>query len=229
MTAVRDAGVLWVLGVGLVFALLNWAAVARGMKRLEYVCKPATLTLFIIAALMLADRVGWTWVATWFVPALVLSLLGDILLMLPGDRWFLPGLVAFLLGHIAYIVGFNATLPPPAAFVLLPFLALFDWVILRKLVGGVEASGVPEMRLPVILYAVVLTVMAFSGLATWFRPAWGWDARMAASMGGVLFLASDVILAWCRYVRRSRVLSVAVMVSYHLAQLSLVLVIGLAP
>jgi uncharacterized membrane protein YhhN len=229
MTAVRDVGALWVLGLGLIFALLNWIAVGRGMKRLEYVCKPATLTLFIIAALMVANRMGWTWVATWFVAALVLSLMGDILLMLPGHRWFLPGLLAFLLGHVAYIIGFNATLPPPAAFILLPFLAILDWVILRKLVAGVQGSGVPEMRLPVIFYAVVLTLMIFSGLATWFRPAWAWDARMAASVGGVLFLVSDVMLAWHRFVHRSRLLAVAVMVTYHLAQLSLVLVIGLAP
>jgi uncharacterized membrane protein YhhN len=229
MTAVHDVGVLWVLALGLVFAPLNWIAVGRGVKRLEYVCKPATLALFLIAALMLANWMGWTWVATWFVAALLLSLIGDVLLMLPGDRWFLPGLLAFLLGHIAYIVGFNATLPPPEAFILLPFLAILDWVILRKLVASVQASKVPEMRVPVIFYGVVLTLTMFSGLATWLRPGWGWEARMAASVGGILFLVSDVMLAWVRFVHRSRPLAVAVMVTYHLAQLSLLLVIGLAP
>ena len=40
----------------------------------------------------------------WFVAALALSLVGDVLLMLPRER-FVGGLVAFLLAHLAYIVG----------------------------------------------------------------------------------------------------------------------------
>ena len=43
---------------------------------------------------------------TWFVIALVFSLLGDIFLMLPSDK-FVFGLGAFLLGHVAYTVGLN--------------------------------------------------------------------------------------------------------------------------
>ena len=42
----------------------------------------------------------------WFVAALVLSLAGDVFLMLPKDL-FVFGLGSFLLGHIAYIVGMH--------------------------------------------------------------------------------------------------------------------------
>ena len=42
----------------------------------------------------------------WFVAALVLSLAGDVFLMLPKDL-FVFGLGAFLLGHLAYIVGLH--------------------------------------------------------------------------------------------------------------------------
>ena len=42
----------------------------------------------------------------WFVAALVLSLVGDVFLMLPQDL-FVFGLGSFLLGHIAYIVGMH--------------------------------------------------------------------------------------------------------------------------
>ena len=41
----------------------------------------------------------------WWVAAIVLSLLGDVFLMLPSDR-FVFGLVSFLLAHLAYIGGF---------------------------------------------------------------------------------------------------------------------------
>jgi uncharacterized membrane protein YhhN len=223
-----DAAALWVLAAGLAVALLNWIAVWRRMKRLEYVSKPATLVAFIVAAWLLARHTGWCWVAIWFLPALVLSLVGDVLLMLPSERWFLPGILAFLLAQIAYIIGLNATLPPPGAFLLLPVLALVDWVVLRRLVGGVNASGVPELRVPVIVYAVVLSLTLFSGLATWFRITWGWQTQVAAGVGGALFFTSDLMLAWNRFVRQSRILHAAVMVTYHLAQLALVMVIGLA-
>ena len=41
----------------------------------------------------------------WFVAALVCSLAGDVLLMLPTDR-FVAGLAAFLVGHLCYVAGF---------------------------------------------------------------------------------------------------------------------------
>ena len=69
-----------------------------------YVCKPATL-VFLIAVALALDPVHGD-MRTWFVVALVLSLLGDIFLMLPSDR-FVFGLGAFLLGHVAYTVGLN--------------------------------------------------------------------------------------------------------------------------
>jgi alkenylglycerophosphocholine hydrolase len=219
----------WALGLGLAFALLDWVAVWWRLKRLEWVCKPATLVAFVIAGALLAAGREWGWVAAWFVPALVFSLLGDILLMVPGERWFLAGLLAFLLAQITYIIGFNVTPPPLAAVVLLPLVANFAWMILRKLVQGLEASGSPDMRLPVTVYALVLTLMLFSAWATWFRGSWSWEARIAAGVGGSLFFASDLMLAWNRFVRRSRILHFAVIVTYHLAQLALVLVIAFAP
>ena len=41
----------------------------------------------------------------FFVAALICSLTGDVLLMLPSDL-FVAGLAAFLAGHLCYLVGF---------------------------------------------------------------------------------------------------------------------------
>lgn len=220
--------VLWALGLGLLFAALDWIAVWRRMQGLEYVAKPAALVAFIIAGVLLAQQVGWGDLARWFVPALVLSLAGDVFLMLPGERWFLPGLVAFLLAHVAYIIGFNQALPPLAALALIPVIAVLDWIVLSRVVAGVVRSGAPEMRAPVIVYGIVLSLTLFSGWATWFRPAWGWGARVAAALGASLFFASDLLLAWDKFVQKSRAMQLAVIVTYHVAQLLLTLVIGLA-
>ena len=53
----------------------------------------------------------------WFVAALVCSLAGDVLLMLPSDR-FIAGLAAFLVGHLCYVAGFWAHGPGGIAFLV---------------------------------------------------------------------------------------------------------------
>src|SRR5690606_25669041 len=84
-------------------AVVDWAAVHTDRRPVEYVFKPLTLALLVAAALAL-DPAEPT-VRAWFVVALVLSLAGDVFLMLPSDR-FVPGLASFLLAHVAYVVGF---------------------------------------------------------------------------------------------------------------------------
>ena len=73
-----------------------------GAKPLEYLCKPLTIVLLI--GLAASVDVDDSLVRGWFVAALVLSMLGDVWLMLPRDL-FVPGLVSFLLAHIAFVVG----------------------------------------------------------------------------------------------------------------------------
>ena len=98
--------------VALVLALVDWVAVACGQRRLEYVFKPATLAAVWAWAWLLTRGPHDAWQARFFLPGLAFSLVGDVILMLPGERFFLPGLVSFLLGHLCYIVGLNPTLPP---------------------------------------------------------------------------------------------------------------------
>ena len=92
------------LALALAAAFFDWLAVNQEHKALEYLCKPLTLALLIACALALdpADEA----VRAWFVAALVLSLAGDVFLMLPRDL-FVFGLGSFLLGHVAYIVGMH--------------------------------------------------------------------------------------------------------------------------
>src|SRR6476619_6843898 len=91
-----------------ILAAGDWVAVVRERKTLEYACKPLTMVAFIAAAIAL-EPVDSSQRA-WFVAALVLSMLGDVFLMLP-DRdlgpadTFTLGLASFLLGHVAYVAG----------------------------------------------------------------------------------------------------------------------------
>lgn len=202
------------------FALVNWAGVVREDRRLVLVGKPATLALFVAAAATLsAEDVDGT-VRGWFVAGLVLSLAGDVFLMLPTeDRparadWFLLGLVAFLLGHVAYIVGqvvdhrsWALTLVGLVAVVAAG--AAIGPTIVRK-VGSADR----RMVLPVVLYMAVISAMVVTAFGR---------TVVVGIVGALLFFASDGILAWNRFVKPSPVLRIAVMVTYHLGQLGLLL------
>ena len=69
----------------------------------------------------------------------------------------------------------------------------------------------------VAVYAAALCAVAVLGVGT---------AAIATAIGGVLFLASDSLIAWERFVRRLPHGPLAVIVTYHLAQA--LILIGLA-
>jgi len=202
-----------------VFAVGNWIAKARPATRrsnslLEYVCKPATMVALIRAAVALdpaADARTWR---AWFVAALVFSLAGDVLLMLPQDL-FVPGLAAFLVAHVWYLVGFWTNGPTAGAFlvavvVVIALVVPLGWRIL----GAITRSAEPgELRIAVSVYMVVISAMLATALAT---------GNLVAGIGALLFVASDSMIAWDRFVRSWTWAPLAIMVTYHLGQAGLV-------
>ena len=203
------------------FALLNWIAVAIEHRRLEYLAKPATLfflTLWFATQLPSSQPA----LGMWFLMGLMFSLAGDVFLMLPGNH-FLKGLVAFLLAHIAYIVAFNLTGLAISMKSLLIALAilLVAGVITRRLVTSLRTSGRISMIVPVIAYAVVLSLTFWSAAATTLRPEWPPLAGFLAVLGGSLFFSSDAAIAWNRFVGPHPGGRLFEMIAYHLAQLSL--------
>lgn len=222
-------GAGWALGIGVICAIVDWVAVIRSNRRLEYVFKPATLIAFVAAAFLIEPSGSAGHLALWFRAALLFSLAGDVFLMLPDDRWFLPSLVAFLIGHLCYVAGFNVAAPPLGFVVPLIVVALVDFVILRRIVDGLRRTGSTSLRIPVVVYGIILSLTLVSGWTTWFRPAWAEMGRVTAAVGGTLFYVSDLMLAWNRFVQESRWLRILVIVTYHLAQLALTLTIAFAP
>ena len=217
--------VFWILiGVAGVAALVDWTAVARADTRLEYVAKPAVLVALTLAAVSLpaahTDLVDRKW---WFVAALVASLVGDVLLMLPRNL-FVPGLASFLVGHVLFIIGLLQPPSPPGtppfsfsttglvvAAVLIGLAAVVPaFLIFRSLVR----DGHRELIAPVAVYLVAIATMAV--LACYVGVP-------AAALGAIFFLVSDAVLALQRFVRPFPQGNVVVHVTYHLAQWLLVL------
>jgi uncharacterized membrane protein YhhN len=200
------------LALAMVAAVGDWIAVHRGQKLLEYVCKPATLALLIATALALDPDQGD--VRTWFVVALVFCLFGDVFLMLPQDV-FVPGLVAFLLGHLAYIGGMLADGVVLSRFGIgLLVVALAVAVVGLTILRAVRAGPEPEMVGPVAAYMLVISAMVASAVGV---------GHAIGIAGAGLFYASDSLIAWNRFIGETRHGRVAIMVTYHLAQVGLVL------
>jgi uncharacterized membrane protein YhhN len=218
----------WMLGVALVLGVVDWVAVARRSRQLEYVFKPATLVAVIVGAGLLTRGPHDARLALWFLPGLCFSLAGDVFLMLPGDRFFLPGLLSFFAAHVFYIIGLNPAWPPLPALAVLVVVGAAGAALYSRVSASLRAKGRREMLIPTGAYAAILSLMLFSAWATLFRPGWPAAGRLAIVVGATLFFASDSMLAWDRFVEKSRVLHVLVIVTYHLAQIALAAAIALS-
>lgn len=193
------------------FGAGNWTAVASGRKPLEYVCKPATMAALIVVALALDPVVEGR--RAWFVVALVLSLAGDVFLMLPRDL-FVAGLASFLAGHIAYVIGLRTGESSVAALVVsAAVVTVAAAVVGTRIVVAVRRGPHAELTGPVLAYIVVISAMVACALAT---------GNVLAAAGASLFFASDALIAWTRFVRPHAWAPVAIMVTYHLGQAGLV-------
>lgn len=196
------------LGAAAVFAVLDWLAVARRHQATEYVAKPTTLLLLTGVALALTPTDDGQ--RAWFVAALVLSLAGDVFLMLPSDR-FVAGLASFLLAHIAYIVGLLMERDSTGGVLVGAVLVIAASVVIgRRILGAAE----PKLRLPVAAYMTAIGLMVASAFGT---------RESAAVTGAVLFYTSDGMIAWNRFVQPFPYARLLIMVTYHVAQAALVL------
>ena len=203
-------------------AVLEWVAIGMRWRRLEYFAKPGVM-LFLLAWLLVKGGTGGP--LLWFDLGVALSLLGDVLLMLSNERrWFLFGLGAFLLAHIAYILGFNTPPPPFGAmtFGVALMVGVSALPLVRRILLGLHQKGLRRLFGPVRAYAIVISLMLFSALLTLFRADWLSTPTYLVSLGAVLFMTSDILLAWNKFVRPVRRGRLMLMVTYHLGQIALI-------
>jgi alkenylglycerophosphocholine/alkenylglycerophosphoethanolamine hydrolase len=211
---------IW-LTLTLIFAALETIAVSRNIQRLEYIAKPAVMVCLF---LWLYTSTGLQGNALWFGLGVLLSLAGDVLLMISLDRLFLPGLSAFLLAHISYITGFRAELMTVNVWslILLVFIAINVSRLLRRIVGSMRARKENKLVLPVIVYGTVIAIMLFAAMSTLSNLAWTPLGALFVSAGALLFVASDVLLAWMKFVAPLKNGRVWTILLYHLGQIGLI-------
>lgn len=190
-------------------ALLLLRAEYGGPRWQGYVFKPLT-TVLILAVAVAAPAPVSSFYRAAVVVGLLFSLAGDVFLMLPGDR-FVAGLVAFLLAHLCYAAAFGSTVDLTVSPVALAPFLLYGIVLVRLL-----WPHLGRLRIPVIIYASVLLVMGW--MAAEQRLALADGRTLLALVGAGLFVASDSVLAWNRFVRRFHPSQAVVLSTYFAAQ-----------
>jgi alkenylglycerophosphocholine/alkenylglycerophosphoethanolamine hydrolase len=211
---------LWLI-LAFIFAFIEAIAVSRNLQRLEYIAKPAVM---IFLFMWLYSTTGLQGTQFWFGVGILFSLAGDVLLMIPQDRMFLFGLIAFLLAHIAYITGFREGMTTLNiwALILLVFIAINVGRLLRRIIGVMRGKGESRLVFPVMIYGTVISVMLYAAMLTIYSPAWKTSAALFVSLGAFLFCASDLILAWNKFVSPLKNGKVWCITLYHLGQIGLV-------
>lgn len=211
---------IWLV-LAVVFAGLEALAVWKGWHRLEFLTKPAVMVCLL---LWLVLRTGVEDSMLWFGLGILFSLVGDVLLLAPQDRMFIAGLVAFLLTHICYLLGFREQLLHPQLWTLVVmfFILLNGIRLLRRIASAMHASGQTALVKPIIFYGLVVSLMLAAAMSTLSDPAWKAGAALLVSAGAFLFWASDLMLAWNKFVSPLRSGRLPIILSYQLGQIALI-------
>ena len=214
----------WLIAA-LLLAFVDWFAVARKLKPLEYIAKPGVMVALL---LWLVTNGGTAGPILWFAIGVFHSMIGDIFLMLPRVR-LIPGIIAFAIAHLAYLGGFFPSVPPIAPVGLLFFLLVTAAAVALypRIAAGLERSGQTKLKTPVLIYTIIISLMLLAALFTLVRPEWNPSAAWLAATGALLFFISDSLLAWNRFVAPLPFGKLPEISAYHLGQILLSLGAGL--
>jgi uncharacterized membrane protein YhhN len=150
-----------------------------------------------------------------FTFALITALFGDIFLMFPYDSFFMMGLGSFLIMQILYTISFLPVNRTPDTFQKASLLIIIAITFLFLYFAWPNLNN---MKIPVAMYAFCITLMvAVAATGNSAAPAY----RFIFS-GAILFMISDGLLAWNKFVSPFPMADQAVMLTYMLAQFFIV-------
>jgi uncharacterized membrane protein YhhN len=215
----------WVAFSGLLAAGLDWFALRTGRERLGKFTRPGVVFVLALGFFLASGAALTHPKMVWFLAGLGFSILGEALLNAKPER-FLGGLAAYAGMHLSYIAVF-IILPPfrqmdrPLAVLAVVMLAILIPLYVR-LLRSLQANGHDAMIAPVSVYSLALSVMVYFALASSFiQHAHTPLSNYAVMAGALLFLGSDTVLAWNRFVIPLPGSQLPIRASFHLAQMCL--------
>lgn len=144
-----------------------------------------------------------------FIMALIFALMGDILLMIPGEAFFMLGLGSFLLMQILYTVEF---LKDRTTFNIVPYLGLFGFGLIFLYVLW---PNLGNLQWPVAFYVFAICAMVAAAISRNKSVPW----YLLVVLGVFLFFISDAWIALTKFQVISDSFSdVVIMSTYMIAQ-----------
>lgn len=188
------------IGLLLLCFLADQICIYFGLTEFRFFTKLILIPLLLAHYLVFSRSKNWL-----FILGLIFSFFGDLFLLF---KWgFLFGLGSFFLAHLFYIFAFKQfKTTNPKKLILL--LGIYLSVLLMVLFPYLK-----EMKIPVICYGIVISVMLYFAVATK-------DQKLI--IGGLLFVISDTILSLRLFMLENVILDLLVMFTYVLAQYFLV-------
>lgn len=204
----------------IVFYVVYLVIMGLGLKEYNYFLKPLlipSLILYVFISNNFKSKGA-------LISALTLSTLGDVLLLFTeeGPLYFIMGLVAFLTAHLFYIfIFFNkikTNFPKQGVGISTSLIVVYLMVLLNTMWDKLD-----EMKIPVVIYAVVISSMLWLAIRIYFQN-YSKNALIIL-LGALFFVISDSTLAWNMFYQPVPSGSLIIMSTYLAAQT--LLVIGL--
>lgn len=192
----------------IVSALAYIIAEYKNASAIKYVFKPLTTLLVIFIAFNQMSNLDDNY-AYLIIAGLLFSLVGDVFLMYPRDK-FVYGLGSFLIAHIIFIIAISDGFHSVNEILILLPAAVYTLILLKIIL---PKTG--EMKWPVIIYALVLMIFLWQASVEYYYSAE--VSVFYAFLGALLFVISDSLLAYTKFVKNKVYSIAAIHITYWMA------------
>lgn len=221
------------LGLGVLIGfVLDWSAIAMDWRRIKPLTKPLAMVMLMIWTAVSAGA-GITLPLGLLLAAQALGLIGDILLLFPEGSFF-AGLGCFLFGHLLYLsllvleiilLFYKGVLFTHHLWWLLVGFVLWIGILImisRLFKTLPDQAGISRgLWVAIQAYSWVLSSMVALTLCVAIRSNNPLPVRIALPFGATLFLISDLLLTYNRFISAIAHAQLWVRITYHLAQFGL--------
>ncbi len=182
----------YLISIYIVLSILHITFIILDSKFGIYATKPLLMaTLGWWFYLMTKNK--FTIPSKLFLIGMFSSLFGDTFLMFHGEEFFLLGLASFLVAHIFYIFSFFKYPRFSNGIIIQKPLKSMPFLLYLLVVAGFLWENLGEMKLPVLFYSFVITIMAISAMN--MKNRIDFRSFLLILSGAILFVISDTVIA----------------------------------
>ena len=176
---------------------------------LIFTAKPLLMITLFWYYMVNAKRVN-----KFLIAGLFFSFLGDVLLLGSGDLYFILGLLFFLIAHVFYILMvvklLKSTKLSQVLIASIPYFLIFTSLL------TILYSGLGDMKIPVIVYAITITVLGISSLTLFLQNKT--ISHLGLVFGVLIFIISDSVLALNMFYKKQAIYPILIISTYVIAQ-----------